>query len=279
MKQAQACWDVDDYAGAAKHFQTAREAMPSSWESQFGLGVAMKWLCRWEECLEASQNATQLSSDSIGAWWNIGIAGTALGKWRLARQAWRAANIDVDIDDTPLEMQAGQTPARLKTTNGEVVWCHRIDPARARIINVPTPEREHRYGDVILLDGEPVGSRRLGQRDYPVLNELQILETSYFSTFVVEIENASLKEAQALEMLSTDDVHIEDWYTIRTLCKACSEGTPHEHHDDDDVEEFASVRPFAFAARTADDVASILTSWQKPSFVRFGPIQCLLQAR
>jgi len=278
MKRAQACWDSDDYEGAAMHFQTARDALPSSWDAQFGVGVAMKWLCRWEECLEASQNATQLRHDLVGAWWNVGIASTALGKWRFARQAWREANIDVEIDDGPLEMQAGQSPVRLKTTNSEVVWCHRIDPARARVINVPTAESSHRYGDIILVDGEPVGSRRCGERDFPVFNELQILEASRFGTFVVEIENASLEEARTLEMLATDDVHIEDWSTIRTLCKQCSEGTPHDHHDDE-AAEFSGTRRFAFAARTVAEIAAILASWQKPSSVRLGPVQCLLPSR
>lgn len=278
MKQAQTCWDADDYAGAAKHFQTAREAMPSSWEAQFGLGVAMKWLCRWEECMEASQNATQLGSDSIGAWWNIGISSTALGKWRLARQAWREANIDVEINDAPLEMEVGRSPVRLKTTNNEVVWCHRIDPARARIMNVPTAESAHRHGDIVLVDGEPVGSRRSGQRDFPVFSELQILEASRYGTFVVEIENALPAEAQALELLATNDVHIEDWSTIRSLCKQCSEGHPHEHHDGDATES-SPVRHFAFATRTEAEIAPILVSWQTSSSVCIGPIQCLIPPR
>jgi len=279
MKQAQACWDMDDYAGAAKHFQAAREALPSSWDAQFGLGVAMKWLCRWEECLEASQNATQLSSDSIGAWWNIGIASTALGKWLLARRAWREANIDVEINDAPLEMDAGRSPVRLKTTNNEVVWCHRIDPARARIMNVPTAESAHRHGDIVLVDGERVGSRRSGQRDFPVFNELQILEASCHGTFVVEIENATPAEAQALELLATQNVQIEDWSTIRTLCKQCSEGHPHDHPDDEVVTESSPKRRFAFAARTEAEIAHILASWQTSPSVCISPIQCLLPPR
>lgn len=274
IKQAQACWDADDYAGAAKNFQAAREAMPSSWEAQFGLGVALKWLCRWEDCIEASQNATRLSSDSIGAWWNIGIASTALGKWRLARQAWREANIDVEINDAPLEMEIGNSPVRLKTTNNEVVWCHRIDPARVRIMNVPTAESVHRFGDILLVDGEPVGSRRSGQHDFPVFNELQILDVSRYGTFVVDIENVLPDEAQALEMLSTDYVHIEDWSTMRSLCKKCSEGHPHEHHDGESTES-SFTRRFAFAARTEAEIAPILASWQTSSAC-IGPIQCLI---
>lgn len=278
LKQANACCKTDDYAGAAKHFQAAREAMPSSWDAQFGVGVAMKWLCRWEECLEASQNATQLRHDRIGAWWNLGIASTALGKWRLARQAWREANIQVEINDEPLEMKAGNSPVRLKTTNNEVVWCQRLDPARARIQNVPSPESAHRYGDVVLVDGEPVGSRRHGGRDFPVFNELQILEASTFGTFVIEIEHPTQEEAQALEMLGNDDVHIEDWSNIRLICKQCSEGTPHEHHDED-ASEFPPVRSFAIAARTEAEIAPVLASWQTSSAVSIGPIQCLLPPR
>lgn len=97
------------------------------------------------------RRAVELDSSDEAAWWNLGIAATALGEWREARTAWRACGIEIPEGDGPPDLDFGLVPVRLDPAGcGEVVWCRRIDPARAVIRNVPLPEvtepRDRRIG-------------------------------------------------------------------------------------------------------------------------------------
>src|SRR5579862_2444045 len=102
---------------------------------------------------EAAQfNERALTCEPAGeeAYWNLGIAATALG------------------------MGLGLVPIRLDPDgNGEVVWCDRLDPARALIRNVPTLESGFREGDIVLHDGEPKGKRELNGKFVSVFNALE----------------------------------------------------------------------------------------------------------
>lgn len=279
VRQAYQCYDRLDYAQAAVHFRRACTLLPGSWEAHFGLGVATKWLCDWDESIQASRRAAKLREDFAGSWWNIGIAATALGLWKEAREAWNKAGVKVEVSDAPLEMKLGRVPIRLKTTNNEVVWCDRLDPARAKIINVPTAGSLHRCGDLLLTDGEPSGSRWNGDREVPVFNELQILQASNLGLFVVVVEHASNVEIDALVQLHSNELRIEDWSTIRMLCRQCSEGRPHDHHDEEHrvSSETQPTRKIAFAAASEERVRVTLTAWSTPDRVKISSIECLMQ--
>jgi tetratricopeptide (TPR) repeat protein len=96
----------------------------------YNLGLLFKRRREWHESLTHNERAVELDPSDEAAWWNLGIAATALGTWSRARDAWRACGIDVPDGDGPLEMDFGQVPIRLNPdTTAEVVWCRRIDPA------------------------------------------------------------------------------------------------------------------------------------------------------
>ena len=278
ISQAYHCYDRLEYAQAAAHFRRACLLLPSSWEAHFGLGVAAKWLCDWDESIQASRRAAKLREDFVGSWWNIGIAATALGFWKEAREAWNKAGVKVEVSDAPLEMKLGRVPIRLKTTNNEVVWCDRLDPARAKIISVPTADSLRRCGDLLLTDGEPSGSRWNGDRDVPVFNELQILQASSLGLFVAVVEHASNAQIDALVQLHSNELQIEDWSTVRMLCRQCSEGRPHEHHDQDQrlSSEVRPTRQIAFAAASEERVRDALMAWSTSERVKMSPIECLV---
>jgi len=48
---------------------------------------------------------------------------------------------------------------------------------------------------------------------------------------------------------------------VRYLCKQCSEGKPHEHHDHDVTSEDMSERKFAFAALDRAELEKVLADW------------------
>jgi hypothetical protein len=109
---------------------------------------------------------------------------------------------------------------------------HRIDPARARIESIPTPESGRRYKDLLLHDGEPRGKRAYGEQLLSVFDELAVLEPSPFETWGVDLVAPSEADLEELfrSVARGCDAALEDWTaSLEIICKRCSEGVPHEH--------------------------------------------------
>ncbi len=125
-------------------------------------------------------------------------------------------------------MTLGPTPIRLDPAGAaEVVWCTRIDPARAIIRNIPLPETGHRYGDLLLHDGAASGERQIHGQTVPVFDAIELLRPSADLNFEVELR---APDREALDTLfyqaSDENMGLEDWGTVRCLCAACSRGSP-----------------------------------------------------
>lgn len=254
----------EDYAAAAPLYRAAVERCPTLAGCWHDLGIATKHLKRWEECREVNRRALELDPDDEGAAWNLGIAGTALGDWATAREGWRAAGLEIPEGNGPPEMDLGSVPIRVAMdTTPEVVWCRRIDPARAIILNVPTAACGRRHRDLVLHDGSAAGERLLNGRPVPVFNELAVLAPSAFSTYEVEVEAGRPEEVAALErVLDRSGGTSEDWTaSVRSLCRACSEGNPdagaHAHPFEDG---WSITRRLGFASEQDEAAARALVS-------------------
>lgn len=64
----------------------------------------------------------------------------------------------------------------------EVVWADRIDPSRAVLTNVPSPENGRRWHDIVLHDGAANSEHKLNDRVVPVFDELEFWEPSGIPT-------------------------------------------------------------------------------------------------
>jgi tetratricopeptide (TPR) repeat protein len=209
-----------------------RPAWAAAWWSY---GVALKHAQRWAECLAACDRALALDpDDSQGPCWNAGIAATALGDWPRAREAWSRYGIDVPDGAGPLEMAIGHACVRVSPHSApEVVYARRIDPCRARIVSVPLAESQRRYGDLVLHDGEPRGTRGFGDAQVTVFDELALLVRSAYGTWQVSAVCDTPEDRDALLALYTGvDGEIEDWTeSIAMLCAQCSLGEGCRDHD------------------------------------------------
>jgi tetratricopeptide (TPR) repeat protein len=220
---------------AIPHYEKAVSLAPDWYAPHMNLGIACKHNADWARSLPASLRALELDPERAGsgALWNAGVAATALGDWTRARWAWSQLGIKLPAGDGPIDMNIGITPIRVSCDkNPEVLWCHRLDPARARVESIPTPESDRRYRDLLLHDGEPMGKRRYGERELSVFNELAVLERSPFQTWRVDLVAPSEAEVSELfrAVAEGGDAALEDWTaSLEILCKQCSEGVPHEH--------------------------------------------------
>jgi tetratricopeptide (TPR) repeat protein len=244
-------------------------ALEPEWEVPwFNLGLLHKQAHEWRESLRCNQEAAKRVEHSAEepALWNLGIAATALGEWRIARSAWAAfgvAGIEEDSDE-PLQMDLGLFPIRVNPIEKpEVVWCRRIDPARAIVRNVPLPECGRRYGDLVLHDGEPRGYRQLRGQEVPVFDELERLQPSELATFRVLLTANALEDVVAVEELfGRAGGAAEDWTrSFRVLCKECSEGRPGEHDHGPVSSEWSRERTFGIASRSEAAVRELLGTW------------------
>jgi hypothetical protein len=261
-------------------YEKAIKADPKWSVPWFNLGLLYKRQRMWEESLNCNQRAAELDPDDEAAWWNLGIAATALNNWSEARRAWQTYGIEIEPGDGEIEMNFGFVPIRLNPDGGgEVVWCKRIDPARAIIQNVPLPKSGYRYGDLVLHDGAPNGYRKNSRdEEVPVFDGLQLLHPSEYGTFEVIISGVGPAEIEKLCDQALDcDQAAEDWAELRHLCRACSEGRPfdseHTHESENDV----IYRRVGFAAQSEARVSYILNGWlaRNPQ-ARVEEINCVL---
>ena len=219
--------DAGDVPGALDLYGQAARAQPAWAVPWFNLGLLHKYRGEWQASLDANQAALARDPSHEGAVWNAGIAATALEQWRLARALWRRYGIDMPDSDAPPAFAPSLTPIRVNLSHApEVLWADRICPARAVIRSVPTPASGRRYGDVLLHDGAPNGTRRLHGREVPVFDELQVLAPSDHDTWTLQLDDLAAEQADALVQRLVDaDLPAEDWTrSLRSLCKACSEG-------------------------------------------------------
>jgi hypothetical protein len=229
LEQALARFEEGNFAAAAPLYRSILDLDGSLAGCWHDLGIVTKHLGLWEECRAVNRRALELEHGDEGAAWNLGIAGTALSDWTTARHGWRAAGLEVPDGDGPLEMELGPVPIRVANdTNPEVVWCRRIDPARAVILSVPTAVTARRYRDLVLHDGSSNGERLLHGKPVPVFDELAVLAPSAFSTYEARVEVERPEDVAGLESLVERAGGVsEDWTaSVRSLCRACSEGNP-----------------------------------------------------
>jgi hypothetical protein len=269
--------DQKRYQAAEKQFLKATKLAPTWSVPWYNLGLIYKKQRRWSASLTCNQRATQLDARDQAAWWNMGIAATALGKWAEARQAWQGYGIQLPAGEGPLKMNIGPTPIRLNpAAKGEVVWCTRIDPARAVIKNIPLPDSGHCFADIVLHDGEPNGYRLLKGREVPVFDALEILEPSAHRTYEVTVLFRSLEDIEVLiELADQDKVAVEDWGTIRRLCQWCSEGKPHERHETETPPTDQPVQ-LGVAAQTEEEVRDLCEQWGRERLgCKLSSIECV----
>lgn len=251
-------WQAADEAGdAVRAGELASEmtrVAPGDFAAWFEAGLFSKARRDWAACAERNLRALELFTDADAevyegtnpAAWNLGIAATALGDWSTARRAWRAFGITaVGPGDDAIDEDWGLVPIRLNPDrpslphqvpaqhgDTEVVWCERRSPAHAVIANVPLPASGHRFGDVVLHDGEPRGERRLDGREVPVFDELERLEDSGMPTWQAEFVRVSAEDGEALmELAHSRGLGVDVWSGIRRLCSECSHGSPDHDHD------------------------------------------------
>jgi len=270
-QSAYAAMDTGALTDASVAFAALLRNEPENASYHYMRGLAHKYLLDWPTSLHHNLRAIELSEEVGEAeHWNAAIAATALGEWSQTRRLWAACNVRVPEGAGPIEHDYGVAVVRLNPWGaGETLFARRIDPVRARLLNVPLPESGHRFGDIVLHDGAATGYRFDGEgegegegRKVAVFNELARLTVSEFQTFVVFVSCASPDDLQALLDATAPGLgYAEDWtQSVTYHCLRCSYGTPHRH-DTPKVGDWQPDRNLGIAAQSRKSVEKLLKAW------------------
>jgi hypothetical protein len=283
------CSETGNEDGAVENYTKALILDPERGDTLYNLGLIYKYRGAWAQSFDFNRQARALQPDDEATLWNLAIAATALRDWRTARDVWRKLNIITEAGEGPIEQDRGRTPVRLNAderTVGvvEVVWTQALCPVRSRLINIPTGETHFRYGDTVLHDGAAVGYRMNSNgQECPVYNVLELFEPSKFSTYEVSVEVDSPDGIEVLDRVCEEaGIPFEDWTaSLRSLCKACSEGRPHEGHDHEleKSESWDRIRRVGFATTAEKALGEVLKRWTEGSRRRVVNLRCTLDAR
>lgn len=262
-QHAYAAMDRGELVEASRGFDALLERAPDNRYYHYMRGLAHKYMLDWPVSLRHNLRAIELSDkESEAEHWNAAIAATALADWPQVRTLWSACGIGVPEGDGAIEGDYGVAVVRLNPWHGgETVYMRRIDPVRARLLNVPLPESGHRFGDILLHDGAATGHRMDGERRVPVFNELVRLVPSDFRTFVVFVSCQSREDLQPLLDATAPGIgYAEDWTdSVQFYCLRCSFGAPHQH--DRPAEAWQTSRNLGIAAQSRKSVEKLLDNW------------------
>jgi hypothetical protein len=277
-----------DEDAAVERYLTALALDPGRPSTLYNLGLIYKYRREWRTSLDYNRRARELRPRDEATLWNLAIAATALQDWQTARDVWQTLNVIAEPGEGPISENFGDAPVRLNAvettdTPAEVVWARRLCPVRARILNIPTGATRSRHGDVVLHDGAAVGYRLNSDgQEVPVFNVLELFEPSRFSTFEATLEVDGPEDIEVLDQACDQaGVAFEDWTaSIRSLCKACSEGRPHEGHDNElkESDSWERMRRVGFAAQDEGSLTAVLKDWADRRR-RVADLRCTLDAR
>lgn len=263
---------AERYEDAVRFFSQAAAEAPDWSVPLYNLGLTYKNTKDWQECRDANLAAFRLDPEDEATIWNLAISAVAISDWDSAGQAFQAIGLQLPDGPPPWDFQLGLVPIRLSPDDyPEVVWCHRLDPVRGKVANVPFPDCGRRFGDIVLNDGEPRGYRRYRGKEVPVFNELKLLEPSDYSTFqaLLHVKNPATLDG-LMGRFEEHMMEAENWTeSVRMLCRACSEGVPHEEHDEELQEEsLDDVIRLGIAATQEQEVRRILEEWPGGQILR-----------
>lgn len=280
-RQAQACSRAGDEDAALALYAKCVVLDPDYASAFYNIGLIHKYRGEWEQSFAFNARAYELSPGDEASRWNLAIAATALRRWSVARRAWRDNGLDVPDGEGPITMELGLTPVRLHPEgSGEVVWARRIDPVRARITSIPLPESGFRLGDVVLHDGAAVGTRIFDGREYPVFNVLELFESSDLSTYVLALRASTVDQIALLERMADEaGITMEDWTAnVRSLCRQCSEGNPHDAHDYPPDTAWQMERRIGLAAVERSDIDALIEACRSIDGLDLGRVTLALPA-
>lgn len=220
------------------------------------LGEIYKYRQEWKPALYYNKKAVSLDAGNQSAWWNLGIAATAMKKGRLARNVWAKFGMSAD------EPSLGPVSVRLHSQGQfEILWASSLGPARAVIRNIPHPNSGRRYGDIVLFDNAVRGHHTSDAYRLPVFDELGLLKRSHYKTFSCVLQSPDSRDVKTLQRLCREEnLGFEVWANAsRAFASQYFGDTPEYYFHNFEAQPELLV---AVASPDKESALEVLDSWK-----------------
>ncbi len=232
------------------------------------LGNIYKYRQEWKPALYYNKKAISLDVGNKTAWWNVGIAATALKKQRLARSVWGKFGLAAG-QKQPLKPVSVRLAYKKQF---EIMWVQREGPAQGIIRNIPHPGSGRRFGDTVLIDNVIRGYHTSDYYRLPIYDELGVFKCSHYLTFSCLLQTPAPKDVHALQQLCREEkLGFEVWANAaRSLAPQNFKGRPEYHFYKLESESELLV---AIAAPGKQEALSVLEAWKVISLKHYTGFQ------
>lgn len=206
-------------------------------------------------------------------WWDLGIAATALKKWRIAKNVWSKFDIPSSF---PKGHKAVFSLALSYGKQMELVWARPLCPARAEIISIPRSDSRRYYKDVVLYDRQQLRGHNIsGHHKLPIYEYLGHWKHSNYRTYSCWIYTGEEKDIETLASLCFNaGLGFENWSNsaLNTIPKKRKK-KPEFYNLKTSQETPEAAQWVAMAAYNRRDVERLLRQWQLISLKEYGPLE------
>lgn len=232
----------------------------------------------WKPALHYSEKAIEYNPFNESTWENLALAATALHAWATARHAWNQLGFKFKKSDEELRFDFGLVPVRLNpTSQPEIVEATRIDPARAIIESIPQPSSGRRYKDLVLLNHKPNKQYILHGKKLSVFDELEVLQSSNWRTYVVLLETSSQQHVDQLMLLCKEaEIGFDNWSNAARFFQSNLHPKVMEYFDQSIFGKLEKeVFMVAMATRREETIRKALRNWEIITLQKYSGLEWL----
>ncbi len=255
---------AQDHYNAVKLYKRVIKEAPHWAPPYLQLGNIYKYRQEWKPALHYNKKAIALEADNRQAWWNVGLAATALKKKKLARRIWSKFGY---TQERKVKWQPASVQLRYQDQM-ELMWVQRESPCLGHIRSIPHPSSGRRYGDLVLIDNVPRGYHAANGHRLPIFEELGVQKCSSFRAFSCLLLEPSADDIELLQGLCWDrSLGFEVWGNAAEALSFRPRGGQPEYYAfnlKDERELLVSI-----AALHEEDALQALSDWEVISLKGF----------
>ncbi len=253
--------NAGDIYNAVKLYKKIAKACPQ-WSAPFErLYLLYKYRQDWKAALYYTKKTVALDPSNSNAWWDLGIASSALKRWRIARSVWTKFGVKKKENPLPprsaVQLKAGK--------RFEIVEIKLLDPARGIINSIPFPNTDRRYKDIIIFDRVICGTFQSAKKGkLPIYRELGVQKRSVYQTTSCWLHEAEKEEVLKLEGLCRQyQLGFEIWSNAQlNSSKVSASKIPEYYHIKGLNTPSENGVWVAIAAKSIAQVRAVLDSWE-----------------